>query len=192
MKEKKEKKNWGLILFIVFIMLGTSVSFVFFGFAPVEDKVKYNGIAFAKNNNIWIAKINGAEAAFSFLPSEVESVFAFDDSFKKLQGKLEIDVTYDLNSTYKESIALSQHQMGLTLAAYNIYVRKGFTTNNTFNLPVISCNDATLNVPVVYFTQGNATSIHAENNCIIAEAGTNVDFIKVKDRLLYGILGVVK
>lgn len=192
MKEKREKKRWGLILFIVFIMIGTSFSFVFFGFSPVTEKVKYNGISFASNGNIWIAKINGREAAFSFLPKDVESVFAFDDFAKMLQGKIEIDATYDLNSTYKEPIALAQHQMGLTLAQYNIFVRKGFTTNNTFNLPVITCDNATLLVPIVYFRQGNATNIHLENNCIIAETASKADVIKVKDRLVYGILGVMK
>ena len=192
MKEKKEKKKWGLILFIVFIMIGTSFSFVFFGFSQITNKVKYDGVSFVDNGNIWIAKIDGREAAFSFLPNDVESVSAFDDFAGKLQGKFEIDVTYDLNSTYKESIALAQHQMGLTLAAYNIFVRKGFTTNNTFNLPVITCNDSTLNVPVIYFKYGNSTNIHSNNDCIIAEAATNADFIKAKDRLLYGILGVMK
>ena len=192
MKEKKEKKRWGLILFIVFIMIGTSVSFVFFGFSPATERVKYNGFSFVNNGNMWIAKISGREAAFSFLPSEVESVLAFEDFSKRLQGKLEIDVTYDLNSTYKESIALANHQMGLTLAAYGIFVRKGFTTNNTFNLPIITCDNATINVPVVYFRQGNTTNINIENNCIIAEASANADFIMVKDRLLYGMLGVMK
>ena len=192
MKEKKQKKRWGLILFIVFIMIGTSVSFVFFGFSPATERVKYNGFSFVNNGNIWIAKINGREAAFSFLPSEVESVSAFEDFSKRLQGKFEIDVTYDLNSTYKESIALAHHQMGLTLAAYSIFVRKGFTANNTFNLPIITCDNATINVPVVYFRQGNTTNINIENNCIIAEASANADFIRVKDRLLYGMLGVMK
>lgn len=194
MKEKKEKKKWGLILFIVFIMLGTSFSFIFFGFSPVSEKTKYNGFAFTfiPRDNIWIAKINGRNAAFSFQPKDVESIFAFDDFSKILQNKFEIDVTYDLNNTYKETIALVQHQMGLTLAQYNIFVRKGFTTNNTFNLPIISCSDSTSAVPVVYFKYGNVTSIHVENNCIIAEAQSNVDFIKVKDRLLYGVLGVMK
>ena len=192
MKEKKEKKRWGLILFIVFIMLGTSFSFVFFGFSNITNNVKYNGISFISNGNIWIAKINGKDAAFSFLPGEAKDINMSYDVSQRLQNKFEIDTTSDLNSTYKESIALAQHQMGLTLAAYNIYLRKGFTTNNTFNLPVIKCADSTLNVPVVYFRYGNSTNIHIENNCIIAEASANADFVKVKDRLLYGILGVIK
>jgi len=192
MKERKEKRKWGLILFIVFIMIGTSFSFVFFGFSGVDEKAKYNGITFTRFADRWEAKINGKEAAFSFLPGEVEDINTPYEIPQRLQNKFEIDVTSDLNSTYKEPIALAQHQMGLTLAAYNIFVRKGFTANNTFNLPIITCNNSTLNVPVVYFRHGNATSIYLQDSCIIAEAKTNADFIMVKDRLLYGMLGVMK
>lgn len=191
MKEKKEKRRWGLIFFIILIMIGTSVSFVFFGFSGVDEKVKYSGIVFVKLLDRWEAKINGQFAAFSFLPGEVENVLVEDFS-QRLQGKFEIDVTYDSNSKFNQSIALAQHQMGLTLTQYNIFVRKGFTTNNTFNLPIITCEDSTINVPVVYFRYANATNIHIENNCIVAEASSNADFIKLKDRLLYGILGVIK
>ena len=192
MKEKKEKKKWGLIFFIVLIMIGTSFSFVFFGFSGDSEKVKYNGITFVKFPDRWEAKINGANAAFSFLPSEVENIFNLNDSIKNLQNKIEIDVTYDLNSTFAQSIALAQYQMGLTLTAFNLFVRKGLTMNNTYTLPVITCADSSLNVPVVYFRHGNTTNIHLENNCVIAEASSNVDFIRVKDRLLYEMLGVMK
>ena len=191
-KEKKEKRRWGLILFIVIIMLGTTFSFVYYGFSGVDETVKYNGIKFVKFPDRWEANINGATAAFTFLPGEVENVFVPDGFSARMQDKLEIDATYDANSTFRESIALAQHQMGLTLEQYNIFVRKGFTANNSFNLPVITCNDSTANVPVVYFRHGNSTGIHLEKDCIIAEAQSNTDFIKAKDRLLYGILGVIK
>ena len=196
MKEAKEKKKWGLIAFIVLIMIGTTFSFVFFGFSPGNDVVRYNGIKFVDNGNpangkLWIAKINGNEAAFSFLPGEVETISSSGDFSRMLQNKLEIDVTSDSNSTYKEAIALAEHQMSLTLNAYNVYLRQGFATNNTFNLPVITCNDAASNIPVVYFKHGNSTGIHIDGNCVIAEASSNADFIRLKDRLLYGIFGVI-
>lgn len=192
MRDKKEKKKWGLIVFIVFIMIGTSFSFVFFGFSPAADSARYNGIKFTGSNNAWIAEISGRQAAFSFLPIDVEGIFAFDDFASILNGKPEIDVTYDLNSTFKESIALAQHQLGLTLAQYNVFVRKGFTANNTFGMPVISCKGSTAGIPVIYFRAGNSTNIAVENNCVIAEAKTGADFIMVKDRILYGMLDVIK
>jgi len=114
-----------------------------------------------------------------------------NDFSKILSGKYEIDTTSEVNSTNKEYIALAEHQMGLTLGSYNIYLSKGFTANNSFNLPVISCSNATQYTPVIYFRHGNSTSISVQDNCVIAEASSNTEFIRVKDRLLYGILGVM-
>ncbi len=68
----------------------------------------------------------------------------------------------------------------------------GFTTKNEFNKPVITCKNATLYVPVIYFKKSNETSITLEGNCIIAEAFRGEDFTKIKDRLVYGALGVMK
>ncbi|MBI2124551.1 hypothetical protein HYT92_02055 [Candidatus Pacearchaeota archaeon] len=191
MKGRKEKRKWGLIIFIVFIMIGTTFSFVFFGFQPQSDVVKHNGMKFVRYADRWEAEINGKRAAFSFLPAEITDLNASDDFSKMLQNKIEIDVTYDSNDTYKESIALAQHQMGLVLSQYGVFMRKGFINNNTFNVPVITCNDSSANVPVVYFKTANSTNIRVENNCVIAEASSEVNFLKIKDRLLYGILGVM-
>lgn len=191
MKEKKEKKKWGLIVFIVVIMIGTTFSFVFYGFAPAAQTIKYNGVSFESNNKMWIAKIKGVDAAFSFLPGEVQEIPVSADVADMLQKKYEIDTTYDFNSTYKGSIALAQHQMELTLSYYNIYLGKGFTKNSSFNLPIITCKDSNQNVPVVYFRYSNATNISLENSCVVAQASKNEDFIRVKDRLVYSILGVM-
>lgn len=193
MQEKKERKKWGLIVFLVFIMIGTSFSFVFFGFSPVSEKIKYNGYTFTfiSSQNIWIAKINGRQAAFNFVPMDVANINISGEIAAMLRDKVEIDVTYDINSTFAQPIALVQHQLGLVLAQYNIFVRKGFTLNNTFNLPIITCKDATLNTPVIYFKYSNTTQAHVDGNCIIAEAATDADIIKIKDRLLYGVLGVM-
>ncbi len=192
MKEKKQKKRWGLILFIVLIMIGTSFSAFLFGLSPANEVVKYNDIKFVGNGQIWIAKIDGKKAAFSFLPKEVEDISVDGDIAPLIQNKAEIDVTSDFNSTFKESIALAQHQMGLTLSEYGIYMRQGFTKNSTYNLPVITCNNTDSNIPVVYLKHGNSTRITLDVSCIIAESSSNQDFIRIKDKLLYILLNVIK
>ena len=192
MKQKKEKKKLGLIFFIIIIMIGTTFSFVYYGFSGVDEKVRYNGIVFVKFPDRWEAKINGISAAFSYQPAETQNIEVVGSLADRLREKPEIDATYDYNVTFAPVIALAEHQMSLTLANYGVYLRQGFTTNTTFNLPIITCNDSTQNVPVIYFRYSNSTNIHMENDCIVAEASTNADFIKVKDRLQYGMLGVMK
>ena len=192
MKERTPKRKWGPIIFLILILVGLSVGSLFYGFAPSSEKVKYNGITFTASGQIWTAKINGAEAAFSFLPTDVENIEIKNDFSAVLSGKYEIDATSEVNSTGKEAIALAEHQMGLTLGAYNIFLRNGFIANNSFNFPIITCSNASQYTPVIYFRYSNSTSISVQNNCVIAEAPSSTEFIRVKDRLLYGILGVMK
>ena len=192
MKEKKQIRRWGLMLFIVLIMIGTSFSVFLFGLSPANEVVKHNDVKFVGNGKMWIAKIDGKKAAFSFLPKEVEDIPVDPDIAPLIQNKIEIDATSDFNSTFKEYMALAQHQMGLTLSEYGIYMRQGFTKNNTYNLPAITCNNANPNIPVIYFKQGNSTGITLDGSCIIAEASSNQDFIRVKDKLLYILFGVIK
>lgn len=192
MTEIKQKRRWGLMLFIILIMIGTSFSAFLFSGSPANEVVKHNGIKFTGNGQMWTAEINGKKAAFSFLPKEVEDIPVDGDVASLIQNKIEIDLTYDFNSTYSQSIALAYHQMGLTLANYGIYARQGFTKNNTYNIPIITCEDSSLNVPVIYFQEGNSTKIALDGSCVIVEASSNQDFIRVKDKILYLLFGVVK
>ena len=68
----------------------------------------------------------------------------------------------------------------------------GFTTENEYNIPVITCADATPTVPVLYFQRTNETKVYREGSCIILEAATDFDLLRLKDRILYGIFGVMK
>ena len=192
MKEKKQKRRWGLMLFIVLIMVGTSFSAFLYGGSPSNEVVKYNGVKFTGSSQMWIAKINEKKAAFSFLPAEVENIHVDGNAAALVQNRIEIDVTSDFNSTFNESIAFAQHQMGLTLGTYDIYMRKGFTKNNTYNFPVISCKDATSGIPIINFRQENSTRIYVKGSCIIAEASSGQDIIRAKDRILYLLFGVIK
>ena len=45
----KEKKKWLLISFVIFIMIGTSFSFIFYGFSGVTESIRYNGLKFVRN-----------------------------------------------------------------------------------------------------------------------------------------------
>ena len=65
------------------------------------------------------------------------------------------------------------------------------TEVNEFTLPVITCDDATSSVPVLYFVESNETKIYSENGCIIAEAKFETDLLRIKDRLLYERLGII-
>ena len=192
---RRERSNIGKKIigyFIGIIMIFSAFGVIFFGFgAGSGGSVKYNGLKFIDKGNFWSANVNGREALFTYLPDEAASINVESSAVERLKNVVQIDTTSEFNDTLAEPIALAQFQMGTTLSNFNIFARNGFTAEQQ-NFPVITCNQSTNFVPVIYFKSSNATKVYLDNNCITAEALTQADVIRVKDRLVYGILGVIE
>jgi len=178
--------------FIGFIMIFSAFGVIFFGFgAGSGGTVKYNGLKFTDKGNFWSVKVNGREALFTYLPDELASLNADNATIEKLKNVVQIDSTSKFNDTLAEPIALAQFQMGTTLNNFGVYLRSGFI-GNTSGFPVIKCEDSTNFVPVIYFRSANETKIYSDGLCVIAEAANGADAIRAKDRLVYGILGIMQ
>ncbi|MBI2208404.1 hypothetical protein HYU50_02815 [Candidatus Woesearchaeota archaeon] len=190
--DRADKTKKFMVYFIGFIMISSVFGVIFFGFGSSRASAAYNGFKFFNRGDFWSTNIDGREAMFTYFPSEIEAIPADDNAISRLKNKPQIDITSDINDTFAEGIALAQYQMGITLSNFNVFIRSGFTNQTKYNAPVITCSNSTNFVPVVYFTKGNATKIYMQGNCIIAEAASNADVIRLKDRLVYGILGIIK
>ena len=180
-----------IVYFIGITMVFSVFGVIFFGFgAGSSGTVKYNGLKFTDKGNFWSVNVNGREALFTYLPDELALINVENAAIEKLKNVVQIDATSQFNDTLAEPIALAQFQMGTTLSNFDIFVRNGFTAEQQ-NFPVITCEDATQFVPAIYFKESNITDVHMENNCIIAEAANAADVIRLKDKLVYGILGII-
>lgn len=196
-KEKKDGWKQRIVVYaIAFIMISSIAGFIY-GNQNQNQKYNYNGYKFIKKadefgNSIWVTDLNKKEARFNFFPTEVIDINVSGDIINKLSNVLEIDLTSSFNSTNAESIGLASYEFSQEMGFhYNKFIRTGFIENTTYNLPIISCNEATNLIPVIYFVEGNETLIYQEGDCIIAQTRLAVDSVKIKDRLLYGIYGII-
>ena len=64
-------------------------------------------------------------------------------------------------------------------------------SENEFELPIITCNETSTQMPVVYFKSANYTRISEENGCILVEGANSYDFLRLKDRFLYAVYNVI-
>ena len=191
LKQFFNKKNI-ISLFIVFIMIGSVMGIIFSGFGgDTSQKQRYGDYVFTFTDNQWVTTIDKQNIYFMFLPAEVETINLSSEIIDKLQNTMEIDITSDENDSFSEGIALAQYRLSFGLNPLNIYLRRGFLTNNSFGLPVFGCEDSMGVVPVIYFKQSNQTKIYLEN-CIIAEIESEQDAVRIADRLLYGIMGIIE
>lgn len=189
--KREKKKRLYMSLFIVVIMTLSVLGYMIGSGFEDQTKFNYNDFKFTQINNRWTTKINNKDVVFDYPPFQVENINVTTSIIEKIKNSPQIDTTSDFNSTFKEIIALAQFGLAQTLAINNQFLRSGFTTKNEFDLPVITCDNATTFVPVLIFQKSNETIIYEENNCIILKAKSNQDLIALKDRLLYGVFGII-
>jgi hypothetical protein len=179
-----------MTILIVVLMVGSVIGYMFG--RNSEDSLDYNGYKFFRRNNKFILKIDKTELGFDYFPSNVEDINISTEILNKFSNKVEIDVTSNNNSKFKEGIAVAQYDIEQYLNTKGTYLVKGLTTENDLGVPVIVCENATIKVPVIYFKESNQTKVYINQGCIILEAEEESDFIRIKDRLIYGLLGVIE
>lgn len=180
-----EKRKWGIIamsLFLAFIMI-TSIA----GYLSQDTSVsRYNGVKFTLVQNAWQAKIGGRTQTFLYLPQDVEAI-PVPPSLKP--GVLQFQATSDANSTAAADIAQSIFRLSTTTG---IPIRNGFTTENPYGLPVITCANATQFMPVIRYQLGAQHGVRQEGQCIIVETNNGFGFHQLTDRMAYALLGVIE
>lgn len=185
----KKEKIWGI--FIVILMVGSAFGIIFGGYANSSETIKYNGHKFTATPQGWQTKIDGKYYLFTFSPNNLEDM-PVDNSFDDLIGNSpQIDFTSDPESPYTQTIAQVQFDIDQLLMSMNKYSQTGFTAENEYNSSIFTC-DRTNVVPLLYFKEGEETSISVEGSCIILSATNNDMFFALRDRVIYSLLGVME
>lgn len=191
--QEKTKKIISTV-FLLFFLATLIIGFTFPGIVPLggQNEFSYGKFKFSRNSlGQYSTYVKDKEALFNFLPPDVADIPVEPEVFQMISGRYEVDTTAEPNSTFIQQIYYAQFELGNMLNFHaGTFVRAGLTGNNTFNLPVINCNQSSALIPVIYFTESNVTKVYNGESCIIAEGASANDILRIKDRLLYGILGV--
>ncbi len=85
-----------------------------------------------------------------------------------------------------------QKQIASDLNALGKPVTRGVSEESIIysEFPVLDCDDANLETPVLFFQEGN-TSVVISDNCVLISGFTN-DFYAYRDAILFSHLGVLK
>lgn len=197
MRRTKEKKSGKLIaLLIAIIMVSSVLGYVILD-SNTSSELEYNGYEFSRDNNGFTTDINGIAVKFNFFPTDVQHISFEPDESTMLKNAAGIRITSDIGDPLQRAISLLEFEIENNFIRLNkmMILNKmavhGFTEENE-NLPFITCNDSDKENPVIYITKGSSTKVESEGSCITITAKTEYDVIKVKDALLYRILGIIE
>ncbi len=186
------KKNLVGIL-IVGIMVLSGIGYMWSD--STNSKQNYNGHKIISQNNKWYVQADDSYAQFDFHPTELENINMSADVAEYLSNVKMLYIVFDPDSSLIQDFEVERVRLEKDLPQFlKIYPVTGVTYNSTeySNFPVVTCANATMYVPVLYFRKGNSTEIIANDTCIILQARDSYDVPAVTDRLMYGLLGVMQ
>ncbi|MBI2133730.1 hypothetical protein HYU11_03550 [Candidatus Woesearchaeota archaeon] len=188
----EKAKKIAVSLFLGFIMITSVIGIVLVNYGSNSGELNYKGQRFSRlADGSLQAKIDGKDVIFLYFPAEVEGINVSREIIDLIRGTRMVYMTSDYYGNFSKTIGIAGYNLGLALSdVYSIFSVQGFVQNVTA-LPVISCNNATSSVPVIMFREGNETGIYKEGDCIIIESSDSDGFIKARDRLFYGVSGIM-
>lgn len=203
-RRRKPRKDWQKIIFslvLAAIFLFSTIGLIFSSvpggssgdvFGNTYSEV-YNGVKFESvpNANVFVAEIDEQEVFFSYLPRDVETMTVDTNVFPLLTNKPQLKITSDSLTNYSDIKSLISYDMSRLFESVDI--QRGYVDeNNPYGFEQITCEDATEFVPVLYLMNSNETKISVNNNCVIAQADSQFGYLRIRDRLLFGMYGIIE
>ena len=191
-KESTTAKKIVPLLVGFFIIAVMVLSVLEFGNQGNEETIKYNGHKFTKINDRWVTYVNNNKIALLYNPKDVEDAKADADYGSLLMSA-------------KTYFSFDQSQPALFLPANELMLNKnilGITSQlilacpsdneacEAKNLPIKTCDDASVSTGIILFETANETSMSFKNNCLKFQ-GTQEGINKLLTRLVLKRLGIV-
>jgi hypothetical protein len=194
-RDNREKRNRIILsVVIAFVMILSTIGF-FYGSQVNENEQKYTinnkTYSYTRENNQYVLELNKKEKiGFYYLPFEINMNIT-DEILNSIQNSKVVYITFDPDAEKPEYIDLARFDLAMNFLNKNIYVIEGTTKESQeINLPIITCENATAYMPVIYLQESNITNLINDNNCIRMQ-GKNLDFIKFRDLMLYKLYGIL-
>ncbi len=178
---------------LVSSIIGFTLSAIPFGSQQGNGEMEYNGLEFFQTQDGIATRVGGQVIGFTYLPSELED-FDAGNVTAALTSSRVVYATSAPESALASAISGAEFDMGrVAEARHNSFLQPVFTAENAYNRSVITCSDSTPLVPVLYFNFTNTTtSVSEEGSCITINVASESALSRVRDRVIYELLGIMK
>ncbi len=206
----KKKQNIQFIIFAgVIILIFLAIVFVprYIRQAAIDNN-KYNGFDFVKDEEgYWYTIVQKGnqpyQIPFYYHPSELEDIpvdASIRDKFFSLRdnnGSIYITMDPDGNNNTiviagVEIAKVTGQRYGLlNVDTHSAFIKQPKNTTVDTGTPVVTCSDANNKTMVIWITLSQKNIVYSYGNCVILEATSYRNMIRVADRLMYNLLGIM-
>lgn len=190
---RKEKSNkTGIILITIFLALSMILSIFAIVIDNPDNGSKYNGYKFTVAQDGYKVKYNDKFYTFTNHPLQLEAFNLSSDTKQLLTSSQAIAVIFDPNASQQDLEFIDYARFNLESKADKpIYFAVTQESETYAMLPVLSCENATSQIPFIYFNLTTEPSISQVDNCIIVN-GKLSDVVALEERIAYQMMGIMK
>ncbi|MBN2052929.1 hypothetical protein JW756_05470 [Candidatus Woesearchaeota archaeon] len=211
-KKKKDsrKSNLKFIIFtavLVIIFLGIVLVPALIRKINFENN-KYNGFDFIKHSDgFWYTKVQKGDQPywipFYYHPKELEDIpidanlrgkfFEVRDNNGRIFITLDPDAennTIIIAGVEIARITGDKYQL-LNVPTHSAFIKPPKNTNVETGTPIITCKDSSNQTLVIWLTLSDKNIAYSYDYCIILEAKSYNDMVRVADRTMYNLLGIM-
>ena len=179
-------------IFFGLIMMTSTIGFIA-SYTSGSDAATYNGYRFIRTNQGFSVVVNEVELQFATLPDSLTNIPLDDQIVNRIRDAKSVTLTYDPQSQLNTTGGLIEYDLENILGqVLDIYVQRAVTNNTPFpSLLQADCSQATPFVPVISWDLGNESAFTLDKDCIRATARSDIDALRLSERLSYRLLGVM-
>ncbi len=199
---RKKKKNTifngknAIGLFVVVMMLASGAGFVLNMNQSGSTSDEYDGHRFVSNQRgQWTTQIGDKSYIFNYHPSVVDHLNVSSSIIEQMNNADVVYITYDPKDDYVTDIENLRFELESDLDMYfDIIPEIGIMDNSGeySGFTQIDCQDARPNAPVLRFMKGTNLTIEQNGYCITVYSDDGYGFFLARDRLFYGMLGIIE
>lgn len=183
------------IIFLLFLLL------VFLSGCFSQDRYVYNGFTVFKHSLGWGVNIYVGELGrphiinLHYGPRELEDIVVESGVRNVILSAKKIYVSFDPEMSNRVVVgAMDIVKVTGTHPVWGIFkitTQAALTKSDGENI-VKTCKDAKEGDVVIVFESANDTKIYYDEDCVILQAKNDSDLVRVSDRLVYILLGVME
>jgi hypothetical protein len=189
-KDSKTAAKIWMSVFLAFVMV-----FSVFGIMlnSQSNEIRYGKFKFTVDNdhNYYVMKVNGQQVYFYTLPGETSYLNVSNSTAEGLKSAVFIVTTFDpltANDSI-QAIEVARFDFATLLKDKQVFNAVTRLSDQYSTLPVIGCENATQEQPVIMFNISDIPSLVKSGNCIYLNGRGN-DFLRLRDAMLYSYFGV--
>jgi hypothetical protein len=166
----------------------------------------YNGFPFARTDDgLWQTMVlqkfteNGqtysrdVTLTMYFDPKSLEDISVEGDIFNILDKSLLYTSFKEFNNSMHAIAGIEFRKIvGGGSSLINIPTYTGIYGSNQSHYSLINCDNATSEIGVIEFRRGSVNAISEISNCIVLMGQTDEDLIRVADKYVYYLLGIIR